>query len=112
MNTKSKATFRPRARHGVLGAVWLLALVLGGCVIAPPEAKREQAAMLQAGAPYRARFDERTLPVLPEAPEWRDVLHRAFLANGELEAAYDDWAAAVWRVQQAGAWPNTNLALG
>jgi cobalt-zinc-cadmium efflux system outer membrane protein len=37
------------------------------------------------------------------------VLHRAFLANGELEAAYHEWAMANARVPQRGAWPNSPL---
>ncbi|WP_158633697.1 TolC family protein [Tautonia sociabilis] len=40
------------------------------------------------------------------------MLRRAFLANGELEAAYFDWSAALSRVEIASGYPNTNLHLG
>lgn len=43
--------------------------------------------------------------------QWRDVLSRAFLVNGELESAYFEWKAALARVDQAAVWPNTNVAL-
>src|SRR5256885_4068124 len=38
------------------------------------------------------------------------TLFRSFLANGDLEAAYFDWAAAFARIDQAANWPNSNLA--
>jgi outer membrane protein, heavy metal efflux system len=63
-------------------------------------------------AQYDARFEERTLPELPDAPTWRDVLRRSLLANGDLEAAYFEWRAAVDRIDVASAWPNTRLMLG
>src|SRR5439155_18110304 len=56
--------------------------------------------------------ESRALPELPDHPSWRDVLHRAFLANGELEAAYFEWQAAVARINQAAAYPNSNVAVG
>src|SRR5688500_11131885 len=87
------------------------ALLLSGCVLAPKAAKDEEAALREAGRPYIAPVDRRALPDLPEAPGWEPILNRAFLANGELEAAYFDWAAAVSRIQQAGAYPNTPVAL-
>ena len=40
------------------------------------------------------------------------MLHRAFLANGDLESAYFDWKAAVDRIDIAAAWPNSRLMLG
>ena len=88
------------------------ALLISGCVLAPKGAKHEQAALRTAGQPYQRRFGRRELPQLPPEPGWRDILHRAFLANGDLEAAYFEWAAAVSRIQQAGAWPNTSVSVG
>ena len=38
------------------------------------------------------------------------MLQRAFLANGELEASYFEWKAALARIPQAAAYPNANLA--
>src|SRR5262249_26434330 len=64
------------------------------------------------GAPYEAPVEQRELPKLPSEPTWRDVLHRAFLANGQLEAAYYRWKAAMELVDAAGAWPNSDLSLG
>ncbi|MCI0363352.1 MAG: TolC family protein [Phycisphaerales bacterium] len=49
---------------------------------------------------------------MPPQPTWQDVLHRAFLANGDLEAAYFDWKAAVERIGIASAYPNSNVELG
>jgi outer membrane protein TolC len=87
-------------------------LLLSGCVLAPSGARREADALREAGQPYAQRFTRRTLPDVPADAEWPDLLHRAFLANGDLEAAYFEWAAAVSRIQQAGAYPNTPLAVG
>ena len=58
------------------------------------------------------KVTERELPELPAEPTWQDVLHRAFLANGELEAAYFEWNAAYERIEVASTYPNTNVALG
>ena len=87
-----------------------LTLLLGGCVIAPREAKQEAQAMRLAGQPYQRPFAERDLPEVPPEPHWQDVLRRALLANGNLESAYYRWAAAVHRIQQAGGYPNTPLS--
>src|SRR5215217_4799612 len=93
--------------------VFLLAggILLGGCVLAPREAKTEEAALRKAGEPYSRPFSRRQLPELPERPQALDVLRRALLANGDLEAAYFEWAAAVARIPQAGGYPNTALSL-
>jgi outer membrane protein TolC len=82
-----------------------------GCVLAPGAARREQAALAAAGASYRIPFAERALPALPAQPSWRDVLARTLLANGEVEGAYFAWAAAVHRIERAGAYPNTPISL-
>lgn len=87
-------------------------VLLGGCVLAPREAKHEQARLDRAATPYRQHSEKRELPELSPQPDWREILHRAFLANGDLEAAYFEWAMAVSRIQQAGAYPNTPLSLG
>ena len=86
--------------------------LLGGCVLAPREAKQEQARLDEAGATYRQPFAKRQLPELSAQPAWREVLRRAFLANGELEAAYWEWAMAVSRIQQVGSYPNSPVSLG
>ena len=103
---------RTAARAGGFLAAFALAFSLGGCVLEPPGTKQEQARLARAGEAYRRPFERRALPELPAAPEWRDLLRRAFLANGDLEAAYFEWAAAVAKIPQAGGYPNTPLALG
>ena len=94
------------------GSVLGLGLLLGGCVLAPKGLTEEQARLDAAGAPYEQPHDQRQLPELPPEPAWQDLLHRAFLANGDLEAAYFEWKAALARVQMAAGYPNTNLSLG
>jgi outer membrane protein, heavy metal efflux system len=89
----------------------LLPLAFTGCVLAPAQLKDEQARLTTAGQPFERPAEDRTLPELSADPGWPDVLRRAFLANGDLEAAYFEWAAAVHRVRQAGGYPNTPLAV-
>lgn len=90
----------------------LAGLVVSGCVIAPPEAKLEQNKVAEAGKLYAATRSSRVIPDLPANPAWRDVLSRALLANGELEASYFEWAMAASRIDQAGTWPTQSLELG
>ncbi len=87
-------------------------IALGGCTLAPEESADEKARALEQGAPYEAAFDQRPLPELPDRPQWQDVLHRALLAHGDLEASYFEWRAAVERIGIAAAYPNTNVMLG
>lgn len=96
----------------VMRCALLPAVMVSGCMLAPKGAKREQARLTQAGKIYAAAFAQRELPELSAQPTWRDILHRAFLANGELEAAYFEWAMAVSRIQQAGAYPNSPVSVG
>jgi outer membrane protein TolC len=90
----------------------LLIAVLAGCSLEPRATDDERARLAEAGRPYEAPIDKRSLAPLPEKPDWRDVLQRAFMANGDLEAAYFNWKAAVARVKIAGAYPNSNITLG
>ena len=62
-----------------------------------------------AGKPYQKPFEQRELPELPSEPTSEDLLRRALLANGEVEAAYHEWEASIHRIQQAGGYPNTPL---
>ena len=87
-------------------------LFLCGCVLAPGGAKREEAALRDGGNLYAQPSRRRPLPDVPPDADWPHLLRRAFLANGELEAAYFEWAAAVARIRQAGAYPNTPLTVG
>lgn len=97
----------------------LRALILGtlvllppGCVLAPEGTRRQEARLTRAGMQYDQPFDKRRLPELSDSPTWREVLHRALSANGDLEAAYFQWAAAISRVRQQAAWPAMNIDLG
>jgi len=102
---------RETRRQGLLvGAVLLLvSVVASGCVLAPDGYESERERAEAAGVPYTASFEDRVIPELPPAPSPHELLERAFLANGELEAAYFDWRAAVARVESAAGWPNTGL---
>ena len=94
----------------VLGWCWLG--VLGGCVLSPRGTGEHRAALEGAGRAYEVAIQNRQLPPIPDDPSWRQVLQRAFVANGELEAAYFEWRGAVARIDPAAAYPNTNLAVG
>lgn len=89
-----------------------MALGLGGCVLAPPGTTEEQAKLSEVSGRFEPPVEARELPVLPAQASWRDVLHRAFLANGELESAYFEWKAALIQINQAAAWPNSKFAVG
>lgn len=97
-------------RVGVLLAA-ILALSLGGCVLAPPGTRDERARLAAAAATFEKPLAARDVPDLPPGANWRDVLSRGFLANGDLESAYFEWKAALARIDQAATWPNSNGAL-
>src|SRR5256885_15504897 len=84
--------------------------VVGGCVLTPRGTRQEKQRLNAAGRVFERRFEQRELPALSSEPDWREVLRRAFLANGDLEAAYFDWKAALARIPQVANYPNTNLA--
>src|SRR4051812_3604876 len=86
--------------------------LLPGCVLAPAGTKEEEAQLKEAGTSFafERRHDDRALPEITGELTWQDALHRAFLANGELEAAYFEWEAALARIPQVANWPNTNVA--
>jgi outer membrane protein TolC len=85
-------------------------VLLAGCVLAPRGTTEEQAAARAAGQPFATPLEQRDVPDLSPEPHWQDVLRRAFLTNGELEAAYFEWSAALERIPQVANYPNTNLA--
>lgn len=87
-------------------------LALGGCVLMPEDAAEEQERIVEQGKPYAPAVELRLLPELPDRPQWQDVLQRALLANGDLEAAYFEWQASYERVGIAAAYPNSNVTLG
>lgn len=97
---------------GRLFIVISLAFFISGCVLKPDEADDEQRRLDAAAGQYLTPMEKRELPDLPPEPTWRHVLRRAFLANGELEAAYHEWAMAVARIDVAGAYPSAPVSLG
>lgn len=101
---------RRRFGRAVLATV-LLTAGLNGCVLSPEGQGREEAELGAAAPPFVLPLENRDVPPLPVEPEWRDVLSRAFLVNGELEAGYFEWKAAVARIDQAATWPNSKLAV-
>jgi outer membrane protein TolC len=90
----------------------ITAVALTGCALTPRGTDAERARLDSQAARYEPPIEQRNLPELPPEPIWQDVLHRAFLANGELEAAYFEWKAAFERIEVASAYPNSNVALG
>ena len=88
------------------------ALAFAGCMMKPKETGQLDRELQEAGKPYQKPFAQRQLPELPSPAGWQDVLQRAFLANGELEAAYDEWQAAMHRIAISSYWPNSNVTLG
>lgn len=90
-----------------------VALVGYGCALVPRGTADEHLRVAAAGTAWDdGGTAPRALPALPEDADWRQLLAHAFLANGDLEAAWLDWRAAVARVDAAASYPNTNLALG
>jgi len=105
-----------RASEGCRNGVVLILAVtttvsLYGCVLAPQGTREESEKASQVSQSFEARIERRQLPELPAPAGWPDVLSRAFLANGELEAAYFEWKAALARIDQAAVWPNSNVAV-
>jgi outer membrane protein, heavy metal efflux system len=89
-----------------------LSFALPGCNLAPPETAVERQHAEEIGRPYTQPHETRILQELSAEPTWQDILHRAFLTNGELEAAYWEWQAAIERADMAGTYPNSNIQLG
>jgi len=96
-------------RATLLSTAPLVVLGFASCVLAPAGYDGERERVMAAGAPYERPVEERDLPELGVRPTWREILARAFTANGDLEASYFEWRAAVERVEMAAGWPNTDL---
>ena len=102
-----------QSRRLVVFGSAVAALVLSaGCTLMPRGTDAERARLEAQADRYEPPIEQRALPELPSEPTWQDVLHRAFLANGELEAAYFEWKASFERIEIASAYPNSNVALG
>jgi outer membrane protein, heavy metal efflux system len=96
---------------GVACVILTIGTGLGGCVLKPPGTTEEQTRLGFASPPFEPLIETRHLSALPVPMDWRDVLSRAFLVNGELESAYFEWKAALARIDQAAVWPNSNVAV-
>jgi len=105
-------SFSLRSIAIVLWLVFIGLAALTGCALKPEGTKQEMARVDAAGMPYTRPYEQRHIPELPLRPDWRDVLQRAFYANGDLETAYHEWKAAAQRIEVASAYPNTNVQLG
>jgi outer membrane protein TolC len=84
--------------------------LLSGCVLEPDGFEEEQARARDSGRAFEPAFEERELPELDQPVTWQSLLARALAANGDLEAAWFEWSAALERVRIAGGRPDTNLA--
>jgi len=105
------ATFNSRPTIGAVALILTIGAALSGCVLAPAGTAEQRAWLGSAAPPFEPPIETRQLPAFPLPADWRDVLSRAFLANGELEAAYFEWKAALARIDQAAVWPNSNVAI-
>lgn len=87
----------------------LLALCLPGCVVRPPgeDDERERAAL--AGSAFARAFAERDLPALTATAPLADWIAHAERGNGELEAAWHRWVAALEQVPQDSTQPTTAM---
>ena len=102
-----------RAPGGALIATLCMTILVGlsGCVLAPVGTSEEEAKLNSVAPAFEPPIEARQLPTLSAPTSWRDVLRRAFFANGELESAYFEWKAAFARIDQAATWPNSNVAV-
>lgn len=105
------SSVRRLARHLLTSAILTFPIALAGCTLAPPGTIEEQAKIEELSTIFEPPLSPDQLPRVPARAGWRPVLHRAFLANGELRAAYFEWKAALARIDQAATWPNSNVAL-
>ena len=105
---RKRPTFGPL----IAGLSMAVSLALSGCVLAPPGTVEEQAKLDKVSSTFEQPLEVRQLPAVPTPAHWRDVLHRAFLANSDLEASYFEWKAALAQIGQTAAWPNSNVAVG
>ena len=112
-NCRHGHPIRDRAPRGAVIAMLLMAMLSGlsGCVLAPEGTAEEQAKLDTASPLFEPPVETRQLPPLPAPAGWRDVLRRAFFANGELESAYFEWKAALARIDRAATWPNSNVTV-
>jgi cobalt-zinc-cadmium efflux system outer membrane protein len=88
-----------------------MAVAVGGCSMTPAGIANEEGALLDAAGQWATERSQRQLPELSVSASPEEIVARAIAANGDIEAAWQEWNAAVARVHQAAAWPNTNFAV-
>jgi len=88
-------------RLALLGAL----LIAAGCsrIVVPNGEKSERLKSSALEEPYSIPINKRALPDLETTSTLQTVLVYAFNSNGEIEAAYREWRAAIEKIPQAGA---------
>ncbi len=112
MTTSQTRKSRARAASRPAVGLVLIVAVASGCALTPKGLHAERAALDSARAEMRRSPAQAELPTPRSGDDWRALLRRALVANGDVRAAWFDWKAAVERVREASGWPNTNLGLG
>jgi len=103
----------PWTRLGLWGTLGLL-LLSAACtqlrrVVHPALEPAERAKAVRAEGIFRVPVSKRPLPDLATQAPLPQVLQYAFNNNGEIEAAYREWRAAIERVTMAGALADPKL---
>jgi len=88
-------------------ARWSLWLVAAACTVHPPGEDEERARAAAAGAAWQRPFAERPRPVLRADSPLEEYMAFAEQQNGDFEAAYHKWVAALEQVPQDGTQPTT-----
>ncbi len=85
--------------------------MLAACrrVVVPQGEPAERARAESEGAPFALPVEQRRLPDLSNSATLTRVLEYAYNTNGDLEAAYRDWRAAIERVVPAGSLPDPQV---
>lgn len=92
---------------------WILLPLLAvapGCFFLPAEFGKE--AQERAHVESTRHAAPSPLSSLTAPASWAELLQLGWHQNGSVEAAYQEWVAALDRVRNAAAYPNTNLHLG
>ena len=91
----------------------ILLLVFGGCsfTVSPPGESGERANIAAEQRPYREQVTSREVPDISQDATLREVVLYALMVNGEVEASYYEWAAAIEQVVLAGALPDPKISL-
>jgi cobalt-zinc-cadmium efflux system outer membrane protein len=83
-----------------------------GCSLTPPEFELERNLACTEGAAWSEQAELAATAPEPAVTSADQAVARAMVANGDLQAAWHQWRAALARVERAAAWPSTNLAAG